>query len=109
VLLHRIAAAVEMGQGRYAVATHELIGPEGLAALVPERRMHHLLDMARGWAQVGDVHRAGEMLVAGDRLAPAELRSRPAVREILGDVLRRSHGDPPPAVSELAERVGVGA
>lgn len=109
VLLHRVAAAVEMGEGRYAVATHEQIGADGFAALVPERRVHYLLDMARGWAQVGDVHRAGEMLVAGDRLAPAELRSRPIAREILGDVLRRTHGDPPAAVSELAEQVGVGA
>jgi transcriptional regulator with XRE-family HTH domain len=109
VLLHRVAAAVEMGEGRYAIATHEQIGADGFAALVPERRVHYLLDMARGWAQVGDVYRAGEMLVAGDRLAPAELRSRPAAREIIGDVLRRSHGNPPPAVSELAEHVGVGA
>ena len=108
VLLHRVAAAVELGDGRYAVATHERIGRDGLAALVPERRVHHLLDMARGWAQVGDVHRAGEMLVAGDRLAPTELRSRPITREILGDVLRRTNGEPPPAVCELAEHVGVG-
>ncbi|MPZ27069.1 MAG: helix-turn-helix domain-containing protein [Micromonosporaceae bacterium] len=108
VLLHRVAAAVEMGEGRYAVTTHEQIGADGFAALVPERRVHHLLDMARGWAQVGDVHRAGEMLVAGDRLAPTELRSRPIAREILGDVLRRTHGEPPPAVCELAEQVGVG-
>jgi transcriptional regulator with XRE-family HTH domain len=109
VLLHRVAAAVEMGEGRYAVATHERIGADGFAALVPERRVHYLLDMARGWAQVGDVHRAGEMLVAGDRLAPTELRSRPVTREILGDVLRHSHGQPPPAVCELAEQVGVPA
>jgi transcriptional regulator with XRE-family HTH domain len=108
VKLHRVAAAVELGEGRCAVATHEQIGADGFAALVPERRVHHLLDMARGWAQVGDVHRAGEMLIAGDRLAPAELRSRPIAREILGYVLRRSHGDPPPAVSELAAQVGVG-
>jgi hypothetical protein len=96
-----------MGEGRYAVATHERIGADGFAALVPERRVHHLLDMARGWAQVGDVHRAGEMLVAGDRLAPTELRSRPITREILGDVLRRTPGEPPAAVCELAEQVGV--
>lgn len=108
VLLHRVAAAVEMGEGRHAVETHERVGADGFAALVPERRVHYLLDLARGWAQVGDVHRAGEMLVAGDRLAPAELRSRPIAREILGDVLRRSQGQPPPAVSQLAAQVGVG-
>jgi hypothetical protein len=47
------------------------------------------------------------MLVAGDRLAPTELRSRPITREILGDVLRRTPGEPPAAVCELAEQVGV--
>lgn len=108
VQLHRVAAAVEMGEGRYAVDAHERIRAEGLAALVPERRVHHMVDMARGWAQMGDVARAGEMLAEGDRLAPAELRSRPVVRELLGDVLRRSNGTPPPAVSELAAQVGVG-
>jgi transcriptional regulator with XRE-family HTH domain len=108
VLLHRVAAAVELGEGGYAVATHQQIGAEGFAALVPERRVHLLLDVARGWAQVGDVHRAGMMLVAGDRLAPAELRSWPQTRQVLGDLLRRTNGDPPRPVSELAARVGVG-
>lgn len=109
VLLHRVAAAVELGDGRRAVETHKKISPEVFAALVPERRVHHLLDLARGWAQLGDVNRAGEMLVEGDRLAPTELRSRPAARQVLDEVLSRTHGDPPPAVSELAARVGVAA
>jgi transcriptional regulator with XRE-family HTH domain len=108
VLLHRVAAAVELGDGRQAVATHERIGSEGFAALVPERRVHHLLDLARGCAQVGDVLRAGEALMEGDRLAPAELRSRPILREVLGDVLRRTPGEPPAPLCELAETVGVG-
>jgi transcriptional regulator with XRE-family HTH domain len=109
VLLHRVAAAVELGDGRHAVETHERIPPEVFAALVPERRVHHLLDLARGWAQIGDMSRAGEVLVEGDRLAPTELRSRPITRRVLGDVLSRTHGDPPPALSELAARVGVAA
>jgi transcriptional regulator with XRE-family HTH domain len=107
VQLHRVAAAVEMGDGAQAVAQHRIC-PQGLAGLVPERRVHYLLDLARGWAQAGDLERACEMLVEGDRLAPTELRSRPIAREIIGDVLRRSNGDPPPAVCELAAQVGVG-
>lgn len=107
VLLHRAAASVEMGEGRAAVATYEKVGRDRLSALVPERRVHYLLDLARGWSQVGDVHRAGQMLLEGHRLAPTELGSRPVVRDILGDVLRRTNGDPPPALSELAVQVGV--
>lgn len=106
VALHRIAAAVELGDGGRAVAG-DWVGPERVAMLVPERRVHYLLDLARGWTQVGDLERACEMLMAGDRLAPTELRSRPAVREIIVDVLKRSNGDPPPAVCELAARVGA--
>lgn len=107
VLLHRIAAAVELGDAPRALEMNKRIRPDGLAALVPERRVHYLLDMARGWAQVGEVDRAAELLVAGDRLAPTEIRTRPIAREILGDVLRRSHGKPPAVVSELAAKVGV--
>lgn len=107
VQLHRVAAAVELGDAGNAVNLHR-VPPEGFAALVPERRIHYLLDLARGWAQVGDINRAGEMLVEGDRLAPTELRSRPVAREILGDVIRRSQGDPSPALCELAAQVGVG-
>lgn len=108
VLLHRAAAAVELGNARYTVETRDRVLGTGFAALVPERRVHYLLDLARGWAQVGDLQRAGETLVAGERMAPTELRSRPVTREILGDVLRRSHGDLPPAVSEMAAGLGVG-
>jgi hypothetical protein len=88
---------------------HERSRPEGFAALVPERRVHHLLDLARGWAQVGDIRRAGEVLVAGSRLAPGELKSRPAARELVGQVLQRTNGDLPPDLGELAGQVGVGA
>ncbi|GAB3812237.1 hypothetical protein GCM10027605_53660 [Micromonospora zhanjiangensis] len=63
--LHRAAAAVELGEGRQAVDTHEGIGPTEFNALLPERRAHHLLDVARGCAQIGDVARAGEFLVEG--------------------------------------------
>jgi len=108
VQLHRAAAAVELGDARAAVATHERISPDGLAGLVPERRVHHLLDVARGCAQLGDLQRAGALLVEGDRLAPAELRSRPRAREIVGDLLRRTRGEPPAALRELAAHVGVG-
>jgi transcriptional regulator with XRE-family HTH domain len=109
VQLHRAAAAVELGDGRAAVATHERVRGRELAALMPERRVHHLLDVARGCAQLGDLQRAVELLVESDRLAPAELRSRPRARDIVSDVMRRTRGEPPAALRELAVQVGVGA
>ncbi|GAA1892401.1 helix-turn-helix domain-containing protein [Asanoa iriomotensis] len=108
VKLHRAAAAVELGEGRAAVEVHEGIDPEGFNSLLPERRAHHMLDIARGFAQMGDVEKASEMLLEGDRLAPSEIRCRPIAHEVMSDVLRRTRGTPPPAVAELAEHMGVG-
>ncbi|GAA2046358.1 helix-turn-helix domain-containing protein [Polymorphospora rubra] len=107
VRLHRAAAAVELGEGRHAVETHESIG-EGFNALLPERRAHHYLDIARGYSQIGDVEKASEMLLEGDRLAPSEIRCRPIAHEVMADVLRRTRGAPPAPVAELAEHMGVG-
>ncbi len=107
VQLHRVAAAVELGDGRAAVETHERIRRASLAGLVPERRIHHLLDTARGCAQVGDVERAGALLVESERIAPAELRSRPVVRRLVSDVLRQVRGEPPAPLRKLAASVGV--
>lgn len=107
VQLHRAAAAVELGNGRAAVATHERVARAGLRSLVPERRVHHLVDVARGCAQLGDLQRAGALLVEGDQLAPTELCSRPHARRVVGDVLRRTRGEPSPALRDLAAHAGV--
>jgi transcriptional regulator with XRE-family HTH domain len=108
VQLHRCATAVELGDGRTAVETHERIDIDGFAAMLPERRAHHFLDIARGYTQVGDMEKASEMLLEGDRLAPSEIRCRPLAHEVLSDVLRRTRGTPPASIAELAEQMGVG-
>jgi transcriptional regulator with XRE-family HTH domain len=108
VMLHRAAAAVELGEGRQAVEVHEKLDPEGFGALLPERRAHHFLDLARAHAQTGDIENASEMLLEGDRLAPSEIRCRPLAREVLSDVLRRTRGTPSAPVAELAEHMAVG-
>jgi transcriptional regulator with XRE-family HTH domain len=108
VQLHKAAAAVELGEGRMAVETHERIDPAGFASLLPERRAHHYIDIARAYAQVGDVDKACELLLEGDRLAPSEIRCRPIAHEVLSDVLRRTRGTPAPPIAELAEHMGVG-
>ncbi len=106
--LHRAAAAVELGEGRLAVETHTRLDMDRFGGLLPERRAHHFLDIARGYAQLGDVDRAGEMLLEGDRIAPAEIRCRPIAHEVLSDLLRRTRGSPVQPIAELAEHMGVG-
>jgi transcriptional regulator with XRE-family HTH domain len=110
VQLHRAAAAVELGDGGRAVELHNryLSDSENFNGLMPERRAHHLLDLARGYAQIGDVANAGEMLLRGDRLAPSEIRCRPIAHAVMSDVLRRTRGAPPAPIAELAEHMGVG-
>jgi transcriptional regulator with XRE-family HTH domain len=108
VQLHRAAAAVELGEAAVAVETHENLDAEGFAALLPERRAQHFIDIARGYAQLGNAAKASEMLLEGDRLAPSEIRCRPIAHEVLFDVLRRTRGTPPTPVAELAEHMGVG-
>jgi hypothetical protein len=108
VQLHRAAAAVELGDGRAAVDCHERLDLDCFQAMLPERRAHHYLDIARGYTQVGDIEKAGEMLLEGDRLAPSEIRCRPLAHEVLSDVLRRTRGTPPAPIAELAEQMGVG-
>ena len=109
VQLHRAAAAVELGEGGWRWTSTSASTRGASRALLPERRAHHYLDIARGYAQVGDVDQASEMLLEGDRLAPVGdplPADRP--RGALSDVLRRTRGAPPPPVAELAEHMGVG-
>jgi transcriptional regulator with XRE-family HTH domain len=107
VQLHRAAAAVELGEGGIAVAVHDGLDPEAFRAMMPERRAYHFIDMARGFTQVGDITRAGEMLLECDQIAPAEVRCRPIAHEVMCDVLRRTKGSPPTQVADLAEQMGV--
>ena len=107
VAFHKVAAEVEMGEGGRAVETHEQIDPILFAAMMPERRAHHLLELARGLAQIGDVARASDALIDADRLAPSEIRCRPIAHELVTDVLRRTRGAPPVAVAELADQMGL--
>jgi transcriptional regulator with XRE-family HTH domain len=107
VLLHRAAAAVELGDGGVAVSVHDAIDLGAFRNLMPERRAHHYIDMSRGFAQIGDVAKAGEMLLECDQVAPAEIRCRPIAHEVMRDVLRRTKGSPPIAIADLAEQMGV--
>lgn len=109
VKLHRAAAAVELGEGRLAMQEHQSIDPVQFAKLVPERRAHHYLDLARGCSQAGDVDGAAEALAELDMTAPAEIMCRPLAAELVADVLRRSVGVAPLPVRRIAETLGMAA
>jgi transcriptional regulator with XRE-family HTH domain len=107
VAFHRVAAEVELGDGSRALQAHDEIDPLELSAMLPERRASHLLDLARAYAQIGDLPRAGETLVEADRLAPSEVRCRPIAHELASDLVRRTKGTLTPGMLELVDHMGL--
>jgi hypothetical protein len=55
-----------------------------------QRRVRLLIDTARGHFLAGQQDTAVRCLLAADDIAPIEVRSRPAVREIVGQMIRDS-------------------
>ncbi|WP_089154329.1 hypothetical protein [Micromonospora sp. NBS 11-29] len=85
------------------MATHPLIHPTRREPL--EHRAAHLVDTAGTHLATGGLAAAGRALVDTDRIAPAEVRCRPAARTLLADVARR---DPAAAdVARIAALVGL--
>ncbi|WBB78792.1 helix-turn-helix domain-containing protein [Micromonospora sp. WMMD882] len=106
VELARIAAAVELGDAAGAISRHEKItGEDQWVRLPAERRAAYLVDAARAYLQVGELAAAGRLLLDADRVAPAEIRSRPAARTVIAAVAR---GGPATAgVAHLASVLGI--
>ncbi len=109
VAFYQVAAEVELGEAARALRTNDGIDPEGYAAMLPERRASHMLEVARAYAQVGDLPRAGETLVEADRVAPHEIRCRPDAQELVVELMRRSNGVASPGVLELVDSIGLSA
>ncbi|MFI6270264.1 helix-turn-helix domain-containing protein [Micromonospora zamorensis] len=106
VELARVAAAVELGDGPQAVARHEkAIGRDGWRGLPVEHRAAHLIDAARAYLQTDDPANAARVLLRAERIAPAEIRDRPAARDVVAQVARDP--DAPPTITQLAINLGV--
>ncbi|TNH30132.1 helix-turn-helix transcriptional regulator [Micromonospora orduensis] len=106
VELARITAAVELGEGPQAVVRHEeAIGREGWRWLPVEHRAAHLIDAARAYLQTNDPANAARVLVQADSTAPAEIRHRPAARDVVAQVARDR--DAPATITQLAINLGV--
>ncbi|MFG2062795.1 helix-turn-helix domain-containing protein [Micromonospora sp. NPDC048871] len=102
----RSLAAYRLGDTAEAVLRHEhVIRSSGWSRLPPEHRAAHLVDAARMYLDAGQHLRAGQVLLAADRIAPAEVRSRPVARTLLAEIIR---GGPAAAdVARLATVVGL--
>ncbi|MBQ1049051.1 helix-turn-helix transcriptional regulator [Micromonospora sp. C51] len=106
VALARVAVAIELGTPDEAIVRHEkAVGRDGWRWLPPEHRAAHLIDAGRAYLQVADPVNASRVLLEADRTAPAEVRRRPAARNVLAATVR--HPGAPATIVALAATLGV--
>ncbi|WP_031102523.1 helix-turn-helix domain-containing protein [Streptomyces sp. NRRL S-146] len=109
-----IPAAVDL----YAVGVHWALGDAG-AALEAGRGLHEgqfptaerkgrmHTDLGRAWWQWGKAEQTAAELLSAARVSPGEVRDRPAIRQIVGDL--RSHHPQVTGVRELVAAAGMAA
>ncbi len=79
VVIHSVAAAVELGDGTTALARDRPLPPDTMTS----RLGHHRVDLARAWLLHGNRDKAFESLHAARQVAPQLTRYHPQVRETL--------------------------
>src|SRR4029453_8617868 len=85
--VHRVSAAVALGDGGAALQHAKAVHPVQLA--VVEGRAQYLFDVARGHGQPGGDDQALRALLTAERLAPEEVRYQPAARALVAELLHR--------------------
>ncbi|MEU5551377.1 helix-turn-helix domain-containing protein [Micromonospora sp. NPDC047793] len=106
VELARVTAAIALGDTSDAVARHEkAIGRDQWRWLPVEHRAAHLVDAARAYLDTDDATNAARVLIQADATAPAEIRHRPAVREMVAHVARDQ--DASTTITQLAISLGL--
>ncbi|MBV8992845.1 MAG: helix-turn-helix transcriptional regulator [Pseudonocardiales bacterium] len=102
VAIHRVAVAMELGDGQVAIDLGPRIDTTGLPT---ERRVRHAIETARAFARRNRVDSALDTLLDAERQAPDQIRYHKLSRILVRDILRRPR--PPSRAIELATRMGV--
>jgi len=105
VLLHRVNIAVCLGDAGAAISHARKVNLDHLT--VTERKASFFVDTARAFSQWGKHEKALHALRAAEELAPQEVRSRPAVRRLISDLLATAPPTVRPHLSEFAARIGT--
>jgi hypothetical protein len=105
VAVHRVHAAVQLGDGPEAVEQGLAVDLEALP--VVERKVRFLIDLAHGYTLCGKDSEALTTLLQAERLGPEEVRLTPIVREIVAELLRRRRRSGARELRALADRVGA--
>jgi len=104
VAIHRVATAMELGDVQLALDQ----GPQLDTSQMPtERRVRHALEVARAYAARNQVDEALSLILDAERLAPEQVRYHYISRQLVTSWVRRQHGKPSLALSDLAQRIHV--
>lgn len=103
--LHRVAVAVELGDGVEAVRHSK--GLRLPKDLPPSRVAHHYLDAARGFVWVNDVEHGLAALERADQIAPQLVRNHPLARSTVRSLLRLERRSTRERLRRMAVRLHV--
>ncbi|GAA4816065.1 helix-turn-helix transcriptional regulator [Streptomyces ziwulingensis] len=104
VTLHKVSAAVEMGQ--YDDALKQARRVRLPAAMATSRRAHFLIDRARTEMETGRTDQALEHLVTARRMAPEQTRYHPGARETIRGLVHTARRTPD-SLTYMAAWVGL--
>ena len=101
--MHLISAEAWAGDPRAAIAAAAQVVPASLPTT--ERRARYWTDTARAYHMDRKRAECTDALLAAEYEAPQDIRARPAVRDLVHDIL--SGGPASPQLKDLARRCGI--
>lgn len=102
VAIHRVSAAMELGDVQVAIDLGPRIDTAGLPI---ERRVRHAIEIARAFARWNRVESALDTLLDAELQGPEQVRYHQLSRVLVQEMLRRPR--PPSRAIALASRMGV--
>jgi transcriptional regulator with XRE-family HTH domain len=107
VAIHAVSVDIELGDPAAGLRRAPSVDPSRLSPELVERRVYHMIDLARGYAQQRNDAAAVLTLLEAERVAPEEVKYHVIVPEMLRELLKRERRAATPGLRPLAARVGV--
>ena len=107
VAIHAVSVDVELGDPAAGLRKAPSVDLSRLSPELVERRVYHMIDVARGYAQQRHDAAAILTLLEAERVASDEVRYHVIVPELLRELLKRERRAATPGLRPLAARIGV--
>jgi hypothetical protein len=107
VAIHAVSVDVELGDPAAGLRKAPSVDLSRLSPELVERRVYHMIDVARGYAQQRNDAAAVLTLLEAERVASEEVRYHVIVPELLRELLKRERRAATPGLRPLAARIGV--